>query len=218
MRAALFIALLAGCPSLPTPAELEEPQILALVADPPCASAAPSTLSALVAGPAGTIDPDAIAWSLPPGSRATLASAGNGSATVVAASSAAVGDEIEVDVAIATGGVELAGYRSLPVGTGCADPAIDAVVVDGVARPAGDTIELTAGARVTLDVSIAGGVADDAIVAWYSTAGTIDLYRHAPTQLVVGATPGAAVLYVVYRDGAGTAWREHAVAISTSGS
>ena len=191
IRAAMLL-LLAGCPSLPTAAELGEPQILALVAEPPCAPAGGSaSLSALVAGPEGTIVPDRTSWSAATGAPITL----NGDQVQVAAD-AVNGARPEIDVEVAVGDTVLRGFRSFRVDADCANPHIADVLVDGASA-----MDLTARANVDLDMRLDRGSASS--VAWFTTAGKIDLYRQAPTKMVVDDGGGERVLFVVVRDGEG---------------
>lgn len=191
IRAAMLL-LLAGCPSLPTAAELGEPQILALVAEPPCAPAGGSaSLSALVAGPEGTIVPDRTSWSAGSGAPITVTDD-----QVQVAGDAASGATATVNVEVAVGDTVLRGFRSFRIGGNCANPHVADVLVDGASA-----MDLTARANVELDVRLDRGSASS--VAWFTTAGKIDLYRQAPTKMVVDRGGGERVLFVVVRDGAG---------------
>lgn len=192
IRAALCLLICAGCPSLPTAAQLGEPQILALVAEPPCAPAGGSaSLSALVAGPDGAIAPDRTSWSAAADGQITV----SGDQVVVSADAPA-GATMEIEVEVAVGETILRGFRSFRVGADCANPHVADVVVDDASATV-----LTARANVDLDVRVDRGSASS--VAWFTTAGKIDLYRQAPTKLVVGDRDGDHVLFVVVRDGAG---------------
>jgi len=215
MRTTIVLALLAGCPALPTSAGLGEPEILAIVADPPCvAPGGSATLAVLVAGPSGTLVPDRVSWSVPDGDAASISMTSAGAPVVDAGATATRGTSVEIDVDVAIGSTELRGFRTLAIGDGCANPTIDAVDVGGTVQPPATTIDVPAGSDVALDVDVTGGIASTGIVSWYSTAGAIDLYRQTPTTLAVTSQPGAAVLYVVYRDGlGGVTWRAYAVEV-----
>jgi hypothetical protein len=213
IRCVVLILFATGCPNLPTASELGEPQILALVAEPPCIQPGGSAhLDALVAGPSGTLVPSRIAWSVPTGSvRAIEAS------NVRAAVDASPGALIEVDAAVEVdGGAVLRGFRTLTVGV-CANPVLAGITIDGVPAPGSSALTMVASTSVDLDVSIDGGVAAaEPVVSWFTTAGAIRLYRHTPTELVVRDAPGTGALYVIYRDGnGGVAWLERDVQITS---
>jgi len=211
LRSVVLIVCATGCPNLPTASELGEPQILALVADPPCIQPGASAhLEALVAGPSGTLVPSSIVWSVPAGSVGAIEAS-----TVRAAVDASPGAQIEVDVAVDAGGVTLRGFRTLTVGV-CANPVLAGITVDGVPAPVSGALAMLSNTSVDLDVSIDGGLAAESVVSWFSTAGTIRLYRHTPTELVVRDAPGTGALYVIYRDGnGGVAWLERGVQVTS---
>ncbi len=204
-----------GCPDLRTSAELSEPQILALVASPPCVAAGDvAALDVVVAGPAGAILPRDVVWSVPPGAAGSIESSG-GVSMVRAAADAATGATFEIDAAIDVGtAAPLRGFRTVRVGGGCANPIIDAVLIDGVPASASDDVLVGRGDSVALDLSVDGGLADGSRVSWFTTAGKIELYRHTPTKLIADSEAGTGILYVVYRDGlGGVAWLERNVQI-----
>lgn len=211
LRHLLLLVCTSGCPNLPTAAELGEPQILALVANPPCVQpGARADLDALVAGPDGTLAPSAVVWSVASGSDGAIETSG-----VRAAVDAKPGARIEVGVAVDVGGVTLLGFRTLTVGV-CANPVLAGIVLDGTRAPRSSQLAMSSSSSVHLDVSIDGGSTVDGIVSWFTTAGTILRYRHTPTELVVRDEPGAGALYVVYRDGnGGVAWLEHDVQVAS---
>lgn len=215
-RAAGLLAFASGCPNLPMSSDLGEPQILALVANPPCVQpGATAQLEAIVAGPDGAIIPSDITWSVPTGSPGAIEMSGSVWA-IRAAADAMPGERVEIDVAVGIGTTtRLHGFRTVQIGSGCTNPSIGGVVVDGVTQPTSSVIAMMSDADIDLDVLIDGGLADGSIVSWFSTAGTIELYRHTPTQLAVRGAPGSGVLYVVYRDGSGgVGWLEHDVQIN----
>jgi hypothetical protein len=211
LRSVVLIVCATGCPNLPTASELGEPQILALVADPPCIQPGASAhLEPLVAGPGGTLVPSSVVWSVPAGSVGAIETS-----NVRAAVDAPPGALIEVDVAVDVDGGTLHGFRTLTVGV-CANPVLAGITVDGVPAPVSSALTMFAHSSVDLDVSIDGGPAAEPVVSWFSTAGTIRLYRHTPTELVVRDDPGAGALYVIYRDGhGGVAWLEHDVQVTS---
>lgn len=216
LRASVLLAFASGCPSLPTASDLGEPQILALIANPPCVQpGATAELEAIVAGPDGAITPSAITWSVPTGSSGAIERSG-AAWTLRAAEDAMLGGLIELHVVVGVeGAAPLRGFRTLKIGGACANPRIGGVLVDGVLQPATGAITMMSDGRIDLDVLVDGGLTDGSIVSWFSTAGAIELYRRTPTQLVVRTTPGDAVLYVVYRDGnGGVSWLEHDVQVS----
>lgn len=210
LRSMVLIVCASGCPSLPTASDLGEPQILALVADPPCLQpGASAQLEALVAGPEGTLAPSRVVWSVAPGSVGTIEAN-----HVRAAVDASRGALLEVDVAVDADGVTLHGFRTLAVGA-CANPVLAGITVDGIPAPVSGVLTMSSSSSVTLDVSVDGTPAAERLVSWFSTAGAIRLYRHTPTELVVRDAPGTGALYVVYRDGnGGVAWLEHDVQVT----
>jgi len=207
----VLIVCATGCANLPTASELGEPQILALVADPPCIQPGASAhLEPLVAGPSGTLVPSSIVWSVPAGSVGAI-----DASSVRADVDALPGARIEVNVAVDAGGVTLRGFRTLTIGD-CANPVLAGITVDGAPAPVSGALTMFSNTSVDLDVSIDSGLAAEPVVSWFSTAGTIRLYRHTPTELVVRDAPGAGALYVIYRDrNGGVAWLEHEVQITS---
>jgi len=211
LRAVVLIVCATGCPTLPAASELGEPQLLALVADPPCLGpGASSRLATLVAGPSGTLVPTRVAWSVPAGSPGAL----EGS-SVRAAADAIPGAQLEVDVALDADDVTLHGFRTLTIGD-CSNPVLAGLTVDGAPAPGTGALAVLPGSKVALDVSVDARPDAHPTVSWFTTAGTIRLYRHTPTELVVRAAPGTGALYVVYRDGnGGVAWLERAVQVTS---
>ncbi len=200
-----------ACTDMSTPAELSHPQIVAVCADPPVVAPAESSqLSVLVAGPDGVIRPDSVRWSdnveVDNESRARFTAP------------AEVGDDgalVQVDVEVEVQGDLLLASKRIGVGIlqPSENPRITQLLADG--EPLNeDGLVLSGNATVLLDVAVSPAPSATASYAWYSTVGEIDLYRHAPTDLLAPGEVAAGTLIAVYRDGLGVAWR--AVPVSSS--
>lgn len=215
MRWLPVLIALAACNDFATPPELAAPQILGVRAEPPAIPAGErAALTALVAGPDGTIEPQRTEW-----------------AVVEAVEGAPVIGAIEVDgdgvyyrapdalddpaLATVQVTVEVAGDDALvalkAVGVGLPmatdNPVIARVLVNGEEVPDGGEVVLAVGEPATLDAEVAPFGGNDVIYSWYSTQGEIELYRRSPTEIVGPDEPGDGHMYFVYRDGrGGIAW------------
>jgi hypothetical protein len=208
-------ALQVGCTEFATPAELDRPQILAIVAEPPAVAPGDSAeLSLVVAGPDGQIDDFEVEWSaVAPIPEApaigTVEAAGERTATYIAPAmqppdNPALG---LIEAAVTVGDDTLIGTKGIAVGSlRLSNPIIN--VLTGGSTDLLDETVLTIPVETPVDlaVDIEDGIPAMGSVAWYNTVGEIELYRSTPTTIVADE-PGDGWLFVVVRDGAGgVAW------------
>jgi len=209
--AAVALIALAACGDLSTPPELTHPQILAVRAESPAIPAGASTaLSVVVAGPEGIVAPDETIWRVV---RADQDTAPVGTIDVAAEPPVYVAPAEVAGLAIATvevvarmaSGEKLVALKAIGVGAPMPteNPTIIELRVDGAAIGEGEVVRLAPGAIARLDAVVVPEPGEDASFAWYATAGTIDLYRRAPTELEAADEPREGVLILVYRDGRG---------------
>lgn len=192
--------ILSACADLPTAAELSEPQILALTADPPgIAPGEESRLGVVVAAPEGLLTPARVSWTLPDPKGAILIQSDGWS--VVAPDN---GDRVYIraDVTVELDdGTTLLGYRTMLIGEAQAQPTITDMRVDGERIDTGQTLQLSqATHELTLDVAPPAG--EDAIFSWFSNVGELTRYRRSPAFFET-ADAEDGTLVVVYRDGKG---------------
>jgi hypothetical protein len=215
LHSAVLLGVLAAsagaCTDMSTPAELTHPQILAVRADPPVVEPGEqATLSVLVAGPDGLLQPALVHWG------ANVEVDGKGQARFVAPREVPAGGAlVRIDAAVELGdGEVLAAAKNVGVGVALpeSNPVITALLADGVAISNG-AIDLVAGSAVDLEVEISPAPSEAAIYAWYSTVGEIDLYRRSPTVLLAPEEAGSGTLIAVFRDGLGVTWRVLAVEV-----
>lgn len=207
-----------GCEEFATPAELDRPQILAIVAEPPAVRPGESsTVTILVAGPDGIVEQPAVTWraasispEVPP---IGMVSAGNDGSATYRAPDTQPPDNPALALIEATveAGREapLVGNKAIAVGSiVLANPTLtrfEGAERDLLATP---ELALQVGAPVPLEVDIEGGFFEEASVSWYATAGVIEQYRSNPTEILAEET-GDGWLFVVVRDGrGGVVWRQ----------
>ena len=202
--------LLSACTEFATPAELDRPQILAITTQPPSVGLGErATITLLVADPTGEVSDPEVSWAsiaivagtLPVGE---VEVAADGSVSYIAP-----GDRpetmpalamVEADVAIA--GATLVGIKAVVVGdVGLSNPTITAMTGNDADLLTNPELTLTREEIASLSVTI-DPAATDTVYAWYSTLGTIEMYRSSPTELVADE-PGEGWLFVVVRDGRG---------------
>ncbi|MCA9679362.1 MAG: hypothetical protein H6709_01300 [Kofleriaceae bacterium] len=214
--AAAAATLATACSDFANPSELTKPTVLAVIADPPLvAPGAATSLSVVMAGPDGPLDPSAVQWQLIetlPG----VAPIGTLTADGVTATYQAPEQLPElpdgsppldsVQATITAGDTSVVVVKGVLIADlPSANPAVTALMVDGDAADDGLTID--AGATYPLELATDPAPGDDATFAWYSTVGEIALYQSNPTELVAGDA-GDGWLFVVMRDGrGGVAWR-----------
>lgn len=205
-----------GCTDLATPAELSHPQILGIRAEPPLIAPGDSaTLSALIAGPDGAIDAVAT-WTVvaapgqpPLGHVETTA----GAAVYVAPETVPATDSgiaiAEVELSTTVDGYDMVAQKLIGIGAGAhPNPTLTEISINGTAA-SGTEIVVPIGATVPLSATTDPAVGESGQIAWYATAGEIEIYRGADTEMVAPAKAASAVLFVVARDGlGGIDWRE----------
>jgi hypothetical protein len=206
-------ALLAACSEFPTPAELAQVQILAVRAEPPALVAGESArLAVLVAGPAGTVEPELVHWSMADALPARIEIGDTGAATLVATSEVTAPHWIELAVTVQLeGGHLLRARKSIRVGGGRgANPLVHALQVDGSAHQEGEPLRTAPGTALALQLDAGPELGESAGTSWFATTGELAFYRRASTHWTAPAEPAHGHLYAVYRDGAGgVAWRSH---------
>lgn len=191
---------LIACGDLSIAAELGEPQLLALVADPPGIAAGESSmLSVLVAGPDGIIAPTNVRWTLPDGKGATLVQDDGWSVQApISGESAYIRAEVSVEL---EDGTTLLGHRTLLIGEAQLQPAITGLRIDGESIDTASLLLLSASTHeLTLDVEPAPN--ERAIFSWFSNIGELKRYRHSPASFETKDAESG-LLLVVYRDGNG---------------
>ncbi len=209
--------LLSACTEFATPAELDRPQILAITTQPPSVGLGErSTIDLLVADPAGEVSDPQVTWAsvaivegtLPIGE---VEVADDGTVTYIAPSArpetmpAVAMVQASVMIAEAT----LVGVKAVVVGDiGLTNPTLTAMSGDDDDLLANPELALTRDQVAHLSVTIDPAETDETMYAWYSTLGTIEMYRSNPTEVVADAA-GAGWLFLVVRDGrGGSVWHK----------
>jgi hypothetical protein len=210
-------ALASGCEKFASPAELDRTQILAIASEPAViAPGGRTSLGLLVAGPDGEVASPPVTWTVveQPGQPAIgrIEIAPDGSASYVApdtVSSDPAGTLVQA--AVEVDDKTLLGVKAVVIGSlDLLNPAVSALEVDGEPLAEGDSLALSAGQSTMLRVRLDPDATDDAEVAWYSTALSIDRYRlpvSTPTEAIAADTPTAGWLFAVVRDRGGVGWR-----------
>jgi hypothetical protein len=207
-----------GCTEFATPAELDRPQILAIVAEPPAVRPGESsTLTILVAGPDGAIAQPAVSWSgssispeVPP--LGTVSDGGDGTATYQAPDAQPEDNPalalVQVEVEVGRD-APLLGSKAIAVGSIIlSNPTLTVFDAGGIDLLMVDEFELQVGSPVALRIDVDGGFFDEGSVSWYATGAVIEQYRSNPSE-IVAEEPGAGWLFVVARDGrGGVVWRQ----------
>ncbi|HUH01416.1 MAG TPA: hypothetical protein VML75_05430, partial [Kofleriaceae bacterium] len=166
-----------GCEEFATPAELDRPQILAIVAEPPAVRPGESsTVTILVAGPEGAVEQPAVTWrttsispEVPPIGMVSVAN--DGSVTYLAPDTQPPDNPalalIEATVEVGRE-APLVGNKAIAVGSiVLANPTLtlfEAGESDLLSSP---ELALNVGTPVSLEVDIEGGFFDEASVSWY---------------------------------------------------
>lgn len=220
MRPWLFLSLaaLAACTDFATPAQLERPTIIAVVADPPIVQpGGQARLTVVVADQTGVLAVPS-EWTLGeafPGiaPMGTIAPDGDGAlytapAMVPADRPANVPPLDSVEVTVQTSDGPRSALKAMPVlPMVAANPTITALAVgadDALAGP----ITVTKGATLALSVTTDPAPGDMARYAWYTPVGDIKYYQSNPCDLVVPDDAVDGPLLVVVRDGVGgVVWR-----------
>jgi len=208
---------LAGCTDFATPAELQKPTLLAVVADPPIARPGGQTrLELVVAGADGRMQAPAT-WTLIetlPGvaPMGTIAANPDGSATYQAPAQVPDRgpgvqpiDTVQID--IAAGERPLVAVKAIGVvDVAAANPALRAVTVAGA--DAMETVTIARGQHAPTTVEIDPAPGQGATWAWYTTLGHFDDdYQSQTATLIAPDDAGTGWLFVVARDGrGGVAW------------
>ncbi len=209
-------SIAAGCEEFSTPAELDRDQILAIAAEPPSVGlGGRSAISLLVAGPDGELEPS-VTWSvmalaegiLPVGS---VEVDGDGAVTYVAPTErpAEIPTAGLVRAEVALPDRTLVGVKVVVVGNlELENPILTGFTADHHDLLAEPEVTVALGDTVTIAADIEPPATDDTMFAWYSTLGTIDMYRSSPTELLADQA-GEGWLFVVVRDGmGGETWRK----------
>lgn len=209
----------AGCDDFATPAQLMAPTVVGIIAEPPVVRPGNSTtLTPLIASPDGPQSATGARWRLTetlPGVAPFGQVTGNsdGSATYQAPTQvpelpAGALPVDSAELSLDLGGRTTATIKAVLVtDVTTANPAINALTVDGVAVAGDAVIELAVGVPVELAVAATPEATDRARYAWYASVGTIEDYQSSPCSYVAEEA-GEGWLYVVVRDGQlGVAWR-----------
>jgi hypothetical protein len=203
--------LLSACTEFATPAELDRPQILAITTQPPSVGLGErSTIDLLVADPSGEVSDARVTWAsvaivegtLPVGD---VEVADDGTVSYIAPSER---PETMPTIAMVQASVEIAdqtlvGIKAVVVGNvGLANPTLIALSGNATDLLANPELTLSRDEIASLSVTIEPAATDETMYAWYSTIGTIEMYRSSPTEIVAD-TPGQGWLFLVVRDGRG---------------
>lgn len=217
-----LIALSIGCNDFATPAELDRPQVLAIVAEPPALAAGErAALSVVVAGPEGQIEPAMPMWaSVAPVPNApavgTVERDGDTYYYVAPPMQPAMNPTLAlVEVTVDVGrDAPLVANKALAVGSLILrNPVVESFTADGTDVLDAEVMSVAAGATVPIEVGVVDGLPLDGFVSWYSTVGEIELYRSNPTEIVFD-TAAEGWLFAVVRDGmGGIAWTKVRVVV-----
>ena len=198
MRALLLAAALAaGCTDFALPSELSRTQILAVRATP--AAIEPggrAQLEALVAGPDGVAAGLAASWTTD-GEGASIEIDDAGAAWLVAERAGAVAVELTIDA-----GDELVARKTVSVGQVAGNPEM--VRLEAGGEPVAETLVARPGGVTSLEAELD---AEPAVMSWFATIGTIDRYRHNPTELVTEEAGDGWLIAVGRDDAGGVTWR-----------
>lgn len=201
----ILIALsLAACADLSTPADLAQPQIIALTADPPSlGSSEQALLDVLIAGPDGEIPPSRVVWSTAGVSGAEVSRLQDDTWLLQAPPSIEGSPYAELEVSVLLDdGTTLMGARSVALGTRRTQPIIVDILVNGQALPLGETLQVAVNAELELALKVSPTMTDLSIVSWFSNVGEFEHYRRTPARFLARETDNGS-LFVVYRDGSG---------------
>lgn len=210
------LAAASGCSDFSTPAELDRPQILVMVAEPPAVPLRESAqLSIVVADGTGELTNTDVQWDvaaqvagLPP-----LGSIEQGSDAVTYHAPEALPSLPElamVQATVTVGDEQLVGLKGVVIGPlPLANPIINGVSADGADVMTAGVVEVRPGQAAELAVSVDAAPDAELSFAWYSTLGEIEQYRSSPTELVAPEQTGDGWLFVVVRnDTGGATWHK----------
>jgi hypothetical protein len=213
--AAAAVAALAGCEKFPTPAELDHPTVLAVIADPPViAPGASSRLTVIAADYDGPIAAPPTGWALVPTfpgvePMGRVVANADGSATYTAPDPVPAlpdkvppVDSVQATVAVAP---QVVAVKLVVVQAGVVspNPVITDITLDGVSIANGGTIGVNAPAQLAMTVD--GTPDENWSYAWYATAVRIPHYQSNPTDVEGADAPLDGWIYAVVRDGRGGA-------------
>lgn len=220
MRPLLLLPLAAAaCADFATPAQLERPTIIAVVADPPIITpGAQSRLSVVIADRSGVLTGLPTRWEVgeafpgvPP--MGTITPDGDGAIYTAPDPLPTRPDDVPpvdaVAVTVETADGTRAALKAVPVlTTATANPAITALAVgDRDALPG--TVTVSKGETLSLSVTTDPPASADATYAWYTPVGDIKFYQSNPCDLVLDDESASGPLLVVVRDGVGgVVWRQ----------
>jgi hypothetical protein len=215
-RAPLALALLAAalpalaaCEDFATPSDLDRPQIIAIIAEPPMiAPGEASALTVVMAGPAGILPTPEVRWTVlglpgePPRGEVVVDEAG---ARYVAPPTVAEQPTIApLEARVEIEGRTLLASKLVGIGSlALRNPTVTALEVAGAAVADGEPARVARGSVVAIAARAEPAPGDDAAWSWYSTAGEIERFRSNPAELAVGDEVGPAWLIAVLRDGTG---------------
>ncbi|MBK9069462.1 MAG: hypothetical protein IPL79_00415 [Myxococcales bacterium] len=213
------LLLLAGCETFPTPAELQKPTVIAVVATPPIARLGEtSSLQIVMVDENGPLQPSDVTWTLRPtySGYETIGTLEPGDVGEAVYRAPATLPELPANalpldtlaIEVSGGGatidvIKLMGVADLE----SSNPEVE-LLADGA--PVIDELTVTRDGTFVLSLVEAPDAGDDARYAWYSTFGTIEKYQSNPTEIEIDADEDVTEgwLHAVYRDGrGGVAWR-----------
>jgi len=208
----LAAVALSGCEEFATPADLDRPQVIAIIAEPPIVEpGGTSALTIVVVGPDGPIDAPEVEWTvvtLPGRPRLGRIDAdANGVRYVAPAEVDGQPTATALEARVRLPDRELVASKLVGIGAlALFNPTVTGLAVDDAELAAGPT-PIAAGTTVAIEARVEPAPSEDATYSWYSTAGTIERFRSNPTELVVDAEAGPAWLFAVVRDHGGQALR-----------
>jgi hypothetical protein len=214
--AAAALLSAAACTDFATPNLLENPSIIAVVADPPVvAPGGTATLTAVVADATGIITVPAT-WSLVPAypGVAPLGTITEGAGEaglytapeVVPDRGMSIPPVDAISVTVETSVGPKTAIKAMPVlAATTTNPTITRLTVAGTEVDAAIPV---APGTYQLQIELSPAPTEDTRYAWYSPLGEIERYQSNPCDLVVADDATTGPLIVVARDGAGgVAWR-----------
>ncbi len=212
----------AGCAELKSPAEITEPEVLAIRVAPSAVEfGGEASLELFVVDTGGPISGVSSTWEVGDGIAGgppigAVDNAGEGG-PVYAAPDRIESDE-EAALAILEGTIELPqrdveAVKTVPIGARIDNPTIERVTVAG--EPLEDQGAVAAGEDVTLDVEADIPLGDPGDVTWAVTAGELEQFLRTPvTWSIPEGAGGEAWLYVVVRSAIGGAdWAAYPIDI-----